>query len=715
MKHHRTLLSLHVLAASLLPVAAPHAAAETAALEEIVVTARKREENLQDVPDSITAFSAEDIAERRMKRIVDAVSVTPNVHMVNDQDAGTNIITVRGIGTNRNLPASIAFVVDGVILPDSDAFSADLGDVERIEVLKGPQGALYGRNAIGGVINLTTRRPTEDFSADFRAGYDNGESLELFGAASGALVPGKLLARVTARRYDSDGWIENRFSGENMDADESTKLTGRLIWQATEDLSFDLRGSWFDQDTGALWFSPVNVLDTTGGEITSGMARTKPDQNGEQYSKREISDVALVADWETSAGTFSSISAWDQVDVDFMEDLDITTLTIADEAHQVRETEGWSQELRFTSPGDRRLRYIAGLYYQETSRDVATSAQLDFCFMLPIPGCPTPPGVPTGFLTPIDLNTTEGDFEQWAVFAQANYDLTEQLELTIALRYDEDQREQDDVLSGRYDEATFDEFQPKVSLAWKPTEELMLYATYAEGYKSGAFNPPPPPGAAFPLVVDKEGTDSWELGIKSSWLDGRMQLNAAAFYTDYTDVQVFQLDVLTGGQVALNADEAELKGIELEFAVMLAEGLELNASYGYTDAEFTDFDGTGLYDGNKLPNTPEDKLNVGLRYQRPLADGIDWIARADYAHTGEIYFAQDNLVYQPDYDTLDLQLGLSAERWSVTLWGRNVTDENFATSAYSRMISPTIFGHLRIDPIQIDPGFVYGIEGRWSF
>ena len=161
-----------------------HAADDT--IEEIVVTARKRTENLQDVPDSITAFSASMIEERRIDRIADAIEVTPGVHMISDQDAGTNIITVRGIGTNRNLPASIAFVVDGVVLPDSDAFTADLSDVERIEILKGPQGGLYGRNAIGGVINLTTREPTNQLEGDVKVGYSSGETKDVFGAISGS-------------------------------------------------------------------------------------------------------------------------------------------------------------------------------------------------------------------------------------------------------------------------------------------------------------------------------------------------------------------------------------------------------------------------------------------------------------------------------------------------------------------------------------------------
>jgi len=707
---------LPVLATGVVALPSVASAQETEALEEVLVTARKRSENLQRVPDTITAFTADQIAERRLDRISDAIALTPNVHMVADQDAATNIITVRGIGTNRNLAASVAYVVDGVVLPDSDAFSADLSDVERIEILKGPQGGLYGRNAIAGVINLTTRRPSDTVEGELRAGYGSGKTYDAFAALSGPLVPQTLFGRVTMKYHDTDGMIENSFTGRNLDAETALKTTARLIWEPSDALSFDLRGSYFDQDVeGALWFSTYDVLGTTGGRIPESLAHITPNQNDDAFSTRTIRDVSLVVEYERDFGTFTSITAYDDIDVAFREDLDVTPLTLTNNADQTRETRGVSQELRFTSPGDRRFRYIVGTYGQKTERDVATSVELDFCYFVALPFCPTPPGVESGILIPQNLNTTEGEFDQWAVFAQANYDLTEQLELTLALRYDEDKREQRDLLTSRTDQSTFSDFQPKLSLAWKPTDALMAYATYAEGYKSGAFNPVPGPGATFPLVVEQEGTDNYEVGLKSSWLDRRLTANLSAYYTDYTDAQIFQLDITTGGQVAINADAARIRGAELEVAARPIEGLDLTLGYGYTDAIFTDFNGTGLNDDNRLPNAPRSSLMAGVRYEHALTDSMSWITRVDYYRTGEIYYSEDNAVYQPSYQTVDAQLGLQGERWSATLWGKNVFDKRFVTSAYSRAISPLIFGTLGIDPFQIDPGARYGLEFRWSY
>jgi iron complex outermembrane recepter protein len=227
-----------------LVLAAAWAESATAQIEEVTVTARRRSEAIQEVPESITAFVADQIENRQMRVIDDVLATTSNVHIVNDQDTATNIITVRGIGTNRNLAASVAFVIDGVVLPDTDAFVQDLTDVERIEVLKGPQGALYGKNAIGGAINVTTKRPTTDFEAELKAGYGNGESVNLFGAVSGPIVGEKVLARFTAQYRDSDGFIRNDFDGELLDRNESERATLRVLLQPTERLSVDMRGSY---------------------------------------------------------------------------------------------------------------------------------------------------------------------------------------------------------------------------------------------------------------------------------------------------------------------------------------------------------------------------------------------------------------------------------------------------------------------------------------
>jgi iron complex outermembrane receptor protein len=457
------------------------------------------------------------------------------------------------------------------------------------------------------------------------------------------------------------------------------------------------------------------VLGTTGGRITEEIAEIEPSQDDPGFTDRTILDASLVIDYDTGAGTFTSITAYDDIDLLFGEDLDATSIRAITDTRQDRDTRGVSQELRFTSPGENRFRYIVGAYYQNTERDLDTRTAFDYCFFFGVVCGEAPPFSLSGIRVPTQLNLLESEFNQWAVFAQGNYDITAALEVTVALRYDEDKRQQDDLLGNRTDEATFSDFQPKVSLAWQATPDAMLYATYAEGYKSGAFNPPPPPGATFPLIVQQEGTKNYEIGAKTEWLDHRLQLNSSLYYTDYEDIQVFRLDLQTGGQVAINADKARIQGIELELTGRPTQNLELTAAYGYTDAEFTDFNGTGVFDDNRLPNSPLYTFNAAGRYEYPLDNGLAIVSRLDYNRTGAIYFADENVGYQPTYDTLDAQVGLESDRWSVTVWGRNVLDERYASSVYMRSISPAIYGRLGIDAIQNEPGATYGAELRWSF
>lgn len=562
---------------------------------------------------------------------------------------------------------------------------------------------------------MVTKKPSNEFEGEFRGGYGNGDTINLFGAVSGPIVKDRVAARATLKYKKTDGLVINSFDGKGLNFDETIRASGRIIFTPSDRLSIDLRGSYFEQDGSASWFTAVDVLGLTGGRITKPIARMNPDHDGPHITDRKIFELSMLIDYETDIGTFTSISAYDDVDTFFDQDLDNTSMPIVANAMQDREIKSFSQELRFTSPDDRRLRYIVGGYYQNTERDVATLANLDFCFLLPLPGCPTPPGTLTGFFSPLPLNTVSGEFDQWAAFAQVNYDLTEALELTLALRYDRDEREQLDLLTGRTDGEVFDDVQPKVSLAYKASEDMLLYATYAEGYKSGAFNPPPGLGSTHPLVVEQEGTRSYEVGFKSSMADNRVTLNGAVFHTDYSDAQIFQLDLQTGGQVAVNADKSKIYGFELEFAARPSESFELNAGFGYTDAEIKNFNGTGLFDGNALPNNPEFSFNAGAQYTIEVSDAASVVPRLDLSHIGRTYFAEDNLLFQPAYSRLDGQITFESGEWSLTFWARNLLSEDYATSAFARTISPLIFGSLGIDVIQQDVGTEYGFEVRTRF
>jgi iron complex outermembrane receptor protein len=694
-----------------------------AGLEEIVVTSRRREENLMKVPEAITAFSADQIDNLRLTVVDDFLALTPNVKIVEEQDAATNSIFIRGIGSNRNQASAIAFVTDGVILPDSDAFTTDISDAERVEVLKGPQGALYGKGALAGAINITTRAPTNDFRVDSKVGYGSGNAASVYGAVAGPLVEDKLLARASVKYLHSDGTLINQVDDKGLDHNEFVKTTGRIIAKPNNELTFDLIGSYYGQNAGSPPYTPVNLIGPpgtgTGGIIDSTVANTPIAYNQPDVSKRRIYDAALTASHQAPHGTFTSITAYDDIEFSMSNDLDQTRLPLATAA-QTRNTQAWSQELRFTSPGDARLRYIVGGYYQQTKRFLDTSATIDLCLVGVGGGCQPAPLAPSGRILPLHLAQNWNYDRQAAGFGQFSYDITRQLELTAALRYDRDARRQSDALLARDDRKTFGDWQPKASLAYKPSSETMFYATYSEGYKTGLFNVFNAVGGNKPLVVKPEITKNIEIGTKDSFLDRRVLVSASAFHTTYDNAQEYSLDIQSGGQATINVRRSRLLGFEVEAAARPIASLDLNASYGYTHSKIQDFNGTSAYVGQSLPQSPKYTLNLGGQYTYKISPDMNLRGRIDYSRYGKtVYqdFQNPNpnqfLVALP-YETVNAQVSLTRGAWTLTAYGKNVLNEHHVNTAFSRYISTLILGGIG-DLVAPAPGAIFGGELRVIF
>ena len=702
--------------------AAANEAAGQAGIADIVVTARRRAESLQRVPESVSAFSQEQILDRRLDQITEFLAVTPNVNITADQDAATNNISIRGLGSNRNQAAAVVFSVDGVVLPDADAFTMDLSDAERVEVLRGPQGALYGRGSIGGAINITTRRPTNELALDAAVSYESGDNFRLFGTVGGPIVTDVLLARVSFTHRDGDGTIINRFNGEPANPVRQTRVSGRLIFQPSDWLEADLRATHFDEQAGSIYFHGFDVLGTTGGEITEEIAGRDPNFDGPASTDRQVTDLSLLLNIETGIGTLTSTTAYDDIKVDFREDIEVSPFPLVPDVNQIRNTDGFSQELRLTSPGTQRLRYILGGYYQRTNRAVSATAQLDLCLFLGT--CINPDGsfTSSGTILAPTLSDYRIRFDQYAVFAQLSYDILETLELTVAARYDHVEGRQNDRLAGVVDEADFAGFQPKVTLAYRPNDQITAYATYSEGFKSGNFNPVSA-GPAFPRVVDPENSRNFELGLRTSWLDRRLIANFAAFYTEHLNPQIFQLDAATFGQGSLNAEEVRIKGFEVELAGRPTRYWDITAAFGYVDAQIEDFDGvTDRYVGQQVPNAPKFTLNLGTAYRLPLTSSISARFRVDYRLVGRQSYQDfqlgsnpDVLLFQKSYGTFDAQASLEGEHWTLTGFVRNLFDRRHATSAFSRYIFGVALVPLGTDAVQPDLGRIVGAELRVRF
>jgi iron complex outermembrane receptor protein len=633
---------------------------------EIVVTARQRSESLQKVPDSVTAFSSQTIEEAGIRSIDDVTNLMPNISLVDTQDAGTVAINIRGIGQVRNGEAPVALVIDGVQMTSTDMIKQALFDLEQIEVLKGPQGALYGRNAIGGAINITTKRPTNELEGRVSLDYSNGDDRRVSGTLSGALVPDLLLFRFTGDYRKFDGVFNNVTLNRKVDFLEDVNLRGRLLFTPSERLTIDLRGAYGDLKAGASWYIPL-----PNGQPNNTSIPIQADFLGE--SPRKVKDGSLKIDYEFDAFTLSSISAFNDTKIDLSEDLDWLPVAILG-ATQLRSYKSYTQEFRLSSPSSQRLRWTAGAYLVDAKPSVDT--------VVLISPNPTASGLPESAYIQFPVARATEDILTMAAYGQVNYSATDKLELTAALRYDNDKREQTNrLVPGPEREAKFNEWQPKLSVKYSFSADSMVYATAARGFRSGGFNPPTP---VFPEIYQPEVADTLEVGTKNSLLERRLTLNAAAFYMNYKNQQVFILNV--GNQGIVNVAKTDIYGFEVEAQARPVRNVQLGASLGFIDTKIKDFNGTPQFRGNKVPLTYRWSYTAFGQYRIPVGDaGI--VARVDYSGRSGNFWHIDNADKQKPVHLANARLTYDAKRYSIGLYATNLFKERYTEEFFAQEFS----------------------------
>lgn len=686
--------------------------AQSQAIEEIVVTARKRNESLEDIPVSAKAFTADEIESAGIRTPQDFIDLTPNVTLVQTQNEGNSFINIRGVSQARNSEMSAAVLVDGVLMTNPAQFNQELFDIEQIEVLRGPQGALYGRNAIGGAITIVTRKPSDELEGQVVLEGDSGPGYAVRGAVSGPVGSSDTLKfRASASYVDTDGFINNKFLDEEADPYEDLSARIKLLWEPNDRFSADLRFSVSDVDTQALYFVIDAEADDTDLPIRV---------NNRGKNERNMYTASLKLDYDTGAGTFTSITAYDDLDelltgdnfnfVPPQESLInffpiggiIQSLTgdgFADLSQsQYLETDAWSQEIRFTSPAEDRLRWIAGGYVISTDRFISTGNQVDRgngvfdvkkdprVSVFIDPSDPSPQ---------LSLLVDSQDNLAWAVFGEVAYDLSDKLELAVSLRYDEDERENTTLTQPLYDptglnlvpgtrrKETWDAWQPKITLTYHPRDAMTVYGGYSRGFRSGGFNQTGV-GAAVPEPgvddeFDQQIADTYEVGIKAFLWDGRVSTSLSAYYTDFEGAYFFFFDPGTSTQNLGSIDAVTYTGFEFESTALLTDYLTANLGIGYTDSDI-DKAADPADEGNEAPLVSEYTLNVGLRYERPMEvlGGLSAIARIDYSRVGDTWWDQSNLSVRSPIDLVDLRFGIaSSNDWSVTLWAKNLFDEEY--------------------------------------
>ncbi|MDX1581460.1 MAG: TonB-dependent receptor, partial [Alphaproteobacteria bacterium] len=462
---------------------------------------------------------------------------------------------------------------------DTELFTRPLFDLERVEILKGPQGALYGRSAIAGVFNVQSNRPTPEFEAYVDAGYGNGETWRLETAAGGPIAGETLMFRASALFQDSEGFIRNTFLDKKVDGFQTNNARFQLTARPSETVDIHFKLSYLDEEGGAAYVSSADVTGDAGGRLAGDILQN-PFGDFEGRSTREWLQLSARIDWQVGGGVLSSITAWDDYDktlaeeLDFRNDKPITFFGFPAFPNGIQPIfqpigiEVFTQEVRYTSSSEGWFRWIVGAFFQDISRDRTD----DFGPLL--------------FGAEAPLIAT--DITQFAFFAQASYDITQALELTAALRYDRDER--DEVTSGVDSgvifsdrEASFDEWQPKISLSYDLSDDHMIYGTAALGFKPGGFNVPPGPNDPQMAVFPEEQTLAFEVGAKTRWLDGRLSADLALFYTDYDNFQ--NTIFLNGVNTVLSVDEVDVKGLEVALRGDLGGGFTTDLGFAYTESK----------------------------------------------------------------------------------------------------------------------------------
>jgi iron complex outermembrane receptor protein len=735
------------LAAGLLESRPVSAAEEESALvhEEVIVTARRREESLQTVPLAVSVLTGEELVEQGGMKIDAIGKLVPNVHF--EAAGGTSgvkspIVFIRGMGQNDFIPVedpAVGIYLDGVYMGRNIGSVFDLVDIERVEVLRGPQGTLFGRNTIGGAVNIISKKPGDEFGGSLKvAGGDEGY-LEAQGSVNLPLGD-RAAARLSGFVRERDGYVQAlQHDDLELGSDDIWGLRGSLRAELTDSFSLDiaLDYSKAEETPGAI--SPIAGIGGFDGEVITllppaqlfaffynrdysgdaascltgaGQAANTAcygpvwntddpykinssyvDNTGTQIDPEQSVEVwggNVTATWQIGSVELKSITSYREFDIGFFNDLDFSPYILFANNHDEYTQEQWSQELQLsgTAMSDR-MDYLLGFYYFDEEGHEAIFNQISFAPPLAAP--------PDFFFQYLDRFI---DNDSWAVFGQVNFDLTETLTLTVGGRYTESNKDfaliterRVGPISDQGGKLTTEEFTPLVSLAWQVQEDVMVYATWSEGYRDGSYAARFTGAVPDPLPnYDPEYVNNYEIGVKTTLLDGRMRLNATAFLMDYEDMQInASSDEVTTSSTKANLGDATISGVELEISALVTENLTLGLNLGILDDDIDSLKGTLISntvvidETSDLPNTPNWTLSLMAKYEIPLNNGSRLAFRADYVAKDDYYSRAENIpeLLIDNYENLNVSGTFISPGgdWEVGVGVRNATDEFYYQSA----------------------------------
>ncbi|MBN8605658.1 MAG: TonB-dependent receptor [Caulobacterales bacterium] len=701
--------ALATFASIMTPTAHAQEGAEQA--DEIVVTARRREETLQSAPLSVSAFTAETLDNAGVQNIEDVATMTPGFTFAPLFGGGGSVPVIRGQSTTIG-EANVGFFIDGVYQSSRATMDAMLGpDIQQIEIVKGPQSALYGRNTFGGAVNIITRAPSNELEGVLEASYGEFNTVGLRGSLSGPIAQDSLYFRIGGAYNSSDGYFTNSLTGGNLDARETTVLTGALEARPNNEWLFRLRAAYQNTEDGddPLRFAVNNAFPTAlqGPPTPAGNQMYVGEVQGSDtfavtpgHNNTELGSYSLTAQWQGDSMTFTSISGFNDLGLDLAVDGDYSAAQANYQTTLVDQYD-LSQEFRLASNNDDRLSWLIGAYYYRLS----AHTQVNNAYGADAVSIITTTGAP-GFAAwrrliggaTSDLNE---ETESVALFGQLGYDLTDQLTLTLEGRWTEETKSADQVavsgllnptgpVTGVFNaESDFESFVPRVTLEYQATDDILLYATVAQAEKAGGFNTNIVAGSPIPSerFYDPETAWNYEIGAKTSWYDGRLVLNGAIYQIDWSD-QIVRAVGTSGALLNVNAGATSIQGAEIEVRAQLMEGLEFNAGVAYTDSQYDDYNFAILgvigmpsqLEGTRLQYVSEWQANTAIQYVMPVSADLDWFTRLDVSYQSDQSVVQPASAYVGDTTLVNLRTGLDFNNVSFRIFANNLTEEDTAVT-----------------------------------
>ena len=691
------------------------------AIEEIIVTARKKDESIQDVPMAVTAIT-DQLRESSVRRIEDIQAFAPNLFINRTPGIGSGAaITIRGVASlesDKSYEPSIGVVMDGMFLGTSSGVLLDNFDIERIEVLRGPQGTLFGKNTTGGILNII-RTPVSlnEMGADVSVTVGDFGRQDIKAVIQIPIIEDKLGVKLFAANIEHDGHVYNTYLNKPAGGDDKKNFGFTALWQPNDNFSLKLHHEIMEDNSEQGVYinrNPVGILACTihqiGFDPNEGCekdANDGPDSvesDASNFSNNEYESTIITANYDTESFLYTYIYSTRDMDEQNMQDFDGAAVRML-RMNYFNDWEQTSHEFRVTSQFSEKVQFIAGIYDWEVEYEQNWDVYDLFYQLgrLGTPGYITDQR--TGLAWGSDMASSNGqsqNTESLAVFFSSDWYVNDQWTVTVGARWTEEEK---DFLGGNKGllyypdrgearpalfepvpyKGKWDEVTPKLGVRWQPNDDLMLYYNYSEGFKSGGFFGRQ---ANFDIYAgyEPEFVKNFEFGWKSTLQDGRMILNGAIFKSDYDDKQesiLIPVDLTNVATVVRNAASMEMTGFELELQYQVTAAWDLMVTYGYLEAEYADYladlNGDGVITDNSglIPrNTPENTFGITTSYTTQIGDG-ELKGRLSYRFRDEMNTDSSNKPQGAldSIENVNATISYSLENYSITVWGRNLTDE----------------------------------------